>query len=340
MSETVSSTDVSSNTKKENKQEIEIKEKHPDVLKSSFSISSILGCDKEETRSDEKENAYKLSTNQTDDSSTIQKQSEDSSQPSNDAKITITNDISASNKQGLTHAVEGVPRRPLHPGFPPFIDPRLLVAKAPWFPWIQPHPYLHLPGLHQSTGSHSLNSHQLTIGARPALHPALSPHKPTLESPCQSRDGQDPEDSDMDDQDDGDMKQVDATSAAESKMERKKKTRTVFSRSQVFQLESTFDMKRYLSSSERASLAASLHLTETQVKIWFQNRRNKWKRQIAAELEAANMAHAAQRMVRVPILYHDNIHQSSGTSPRVTTPQYNPMYLPLAQIRPSIQSSM
>lgn len=86
---------------------------------------------------------------------------------------------------------------------------------------------------------------------------------------------------------------------------RKKKTRTVFSRSQVFQLESTFDMKRYLSSSERAGLAASLHLTETQVKIWFQNRRNKWKRQLAAELEAANMAHAAQKLVRVPILYHE-----------------------------------
>ena len=67
--------------------------------------------------------------------------------------------------------------------------------------------------------------------------------------------------------------------------QRKKKTRTVFSRNQVFQLESTFDMKRYLSSSERASLAVSLRLTETQVKIWFQNRRNKWKRQLAAEIE-------------------------------------------------------
>uniref|UniRef100_A0A8B9FYI3 Homeobox domain-containing protein n=1 Tax=Amazona collaria TaxID=241587 RepID=A0A8B9FYI3_9PSIT len=87
---------------------------------------------------------------------------------------------------------------------------------------------------------------------------------------------------------------------------RKKKTRTVFSRSQVFQLESTFDVKRYLSSSERAGLAASLHLTETQVKIWFQNRRNKWKRQLAADLEAANLSQAAQRIVRVPILYHEN----------------------------------
>ncbi|XP_010867239.1 homeobox protein HMX3 [Esox lucius] len=96
---------------------------------------------------------------------------------------------------------------------------------------------------------------------------------------------------------------------------RKKKTRTVFSRSQVFQLESTFDMKRYLSSSERAGLAASLHLTETQVKIWFQNRRNKWKRQLAAELEAANLSHAtAQRIVRVPILYHENAGSETGNA--------------------------
>nr|XP_040043598.1 homeobox protein HMX1 [Gasterosteus aculeatus aculeatus] len=93
---------------------------------------------------------------------------------------------------------------------------------------------------------------------------------------------------------------------------RKKKTRTVFSRSQVFQLESTFDVKRYLSSSERAGLAVSLHLTETQVKIWFQNRRNKWKRQLAADLEAAHVPHSTQRIVRVPILYHEGPTTSAG----------------------------
>ncbi|XP_056286244.1 homeobox protein HMX3-B isoform X1 [Pseudoliparis swirei] len=102
---------------------------------------------------------------------------------------------------------------------------------------------------------------------------------------------------------------------------RKKKTRTVFSRSQVFQLESTFDIKRYLSSSERAGLAASLHLSETQVKIWFQNRRNKWKRQLAAELEAANLSHAAaQRIVRVPILYHENGATETGGGPAAISP--------------------
>lgn len=60
----------------------------------------------------------------------------------------------------------------------------------------------------------------------------------------------------------------------------KKKTRTVFSRYQIHLLESTFEAKKYLTSSERAELASALNLTETQIKIWFQNRRNKWKRKI------------------------------------------------------------
>uniref|UniRef100_A0A8C5LQH2 Homeobox protein HMX3 n=1 Tax=Leptobrachium leishanense TaxID=445787 RepID=A0A8C5LQH2_9ANUR len=108
---------------------------------------------------------------------------------------------------------------------------------------------------------------------------------------------------------------------SDQRSSRKKKTRTVFSRSQVFQLETTFDMKRYLSSSERAGLAASLHLTETQVKIWFQNRRNKWKRQLAADLEAANISHTSQRIVRVPILYHEN---SPGTPLGFSLPHISP----------------
>uniref|UniRef100_A0A3P9KMR3 Homeobox domain-containing protein n=1 Tax=Oryzias latipes TaxID=8090 RepID=A0A3P9KMR3_ORYLA len=66
----------------------------------------------------------------------------------------------------------------------------------------------------------------------------------------------------------------------------KKKTRTIFSKRQIYQLEATFDMKRYLSSSERACLASSLQLTETQVKIWFQNRRNKLKRQLSTDTES------------------------------------------------------
>ncbi|XP_061736251.1 H6 family homeobox 4 [Nerophis ophidion] len=79
--------------------------------------------------------------------------------------------------------------------------------------------------------------------------------------------------------------QADCGPGKKSKIMTKKKTRTIFSKRQIFQLETTFDMKRYLSSAERACLATSLQLTETQVKIWFQNRRNKLKRQISSEID-------------------------------------------------------
>ncbi|XP_020847719.1 homeobox protein Nkx-3.1-like [Phascolarctos cinereus] len=86
----------------------------------------------------------------------------------------------------------------------------------------------------------------------------------------------------------------------------KKKTRTIFSKSQVFQLEATFDVKRYLSSAERAGLAASLQLTETQVKIWFQNRRNKLKRQLAAEPDGPVGTQASEQASELPALYKDS----------------------------------
>ncbi|KAF0029223.1 homeobox protein HMX2-like [Scophthalmus maximus] len=90
----------------------------------------------------------------------------------------------------------------------------------------------------------------------------------------------------------------------------KKKTRTIFSKRQIFQLEATFDMKRYLSSSERACLASSLQLTETQVKIWFQNRRNKLKRQLSTDMEgplaAEHFPEAAGKNAQLPTFYKDS----------------------------------
>ncbi|KAM4033017.1 NK1 transcription factor-related protein 2 isoform 1-T1 [Anomaloglossus baeobatrachus] len=58
-----------------------------------------------------------------------------------------------------------------------------------------------------------------------------------------------------------------------------RRARTAFTYEQLVALESRFRSSRYLSVCERLSLALNLHLTETQVKIWFQNRRTKWKKQ-------------------------------------------------------------
>ncbi|MGH0141097.1 UNVERIFIED_CONTAM: hypothetical protein FKN15_072540 [Acipenser sinensis] len=58
-----------------------------------------------------------------------------------------------------------------------------------------------------------------------------------------------------------------------------KRIRTAFSPSQLLRLERAFDKNHYVVGAERKQLANGLCLTETQVKVWFQNRRTKHKRQ-------------------------------------------------------------
>ncbi|XP_074595712.1 uncharacterized protein LOC141850869 [Brevipalpus obovatus] len=57
-----------------------------------------------------------------------------------------------------------------------------------------------------------------------------------------------------------------------------RRPRTAFTSQQLLELENQFRMNRYLSRPKRFEVATNLMLTETQVKIWFQNRRMKWKR--------------------------------------------------------------
>ncbi|XP_045457188.1 homeobox protein Hox-A4 [Melitaea cinxia] len=59
---------------------------------------------------------------------------------------------------------------------------------------------------------------------------------------------------------------------------RSKRIRTIFTPEQLERLEAEFERQQYMVGPERLYLAHALQLTEAQVKVWFQNRRIKWRK--------------------------------------------------------------
>ncbi|XP_054628598.1 NK2 transcription factor related 7 [Dunckerocampus dactyliophorus] len=94
----------------------------------------------------------------------------------------------------------------------------------------------------------------------------------------------------------------------------RRRPRVLFSRAQVSELERRFHQQRYLSAPEREQLALVIKLTSTQIKIWFQNRRYKCKRQ-----SQDRTLGLVPKRVPVPVLVRDGKVCGAASLP----PAYN-----------------
>lgn len=95
--------------------------------------------------------------------------------------------------------------------------------------------------------------------------------------------------------------------------------RNVYNEEQVTFLEKEFRQHKYISFEKRKSIAEHLKVSETSVKIWFQNRRAKDRRE---QSKGPRMRHSTRGRKAIKPLIEEEVQQQSSSTTIVEEPTY------------------
>lgn len=100
-----------------------------------------------------------------------------------------------------------------------------------------------------------------------------------------------------------------ATNKVSNGVKKQKRNRTAFTSHQMMELEQEYSRTRYLDRNRRIELSEILNLNQRTIKIWFQNRRMKEKKDRAESLEESEEVSTTESSPdlgsEVPILIHE-----------------------------------